>query len=239
MTQSPISVGNVQAATQPRFDPQTGEPLYNPEEHKPDSHASVGTGPKHAQSDSGQFIAPTIPPKNANPYAPTGWRQKVSVEFDVMLPSGQLCRVRRLDRNDIIKLRIIDHLDTLLPKLIDMDKLPAEEQRKQITKAVSEDVNLIDNVYTVIDVVVMACCVKPLVTNNKDAVLYGTPADWEDPNFISIVHLDDIDMEDRQVIFGYAFGGDGQDLKSLATATSVMEFVPTSKGIQLPTEPPS
>lgn len=188
------------------------------------------------KSDSGLLVPPPDPRLPANPYAPTGWRKKVSVEFDLVVPSGQKCRIRRLERNDMFKLRIIDHLDQLLPLLVDSEGASEDERNAKIAEAVKTNASMIDGIYTVVDIVVMNCCVRPLVTNDADMAIEGTERDWEDPNFISIVHLDDIELEDRMYIFAAAFRREADQLKSVRESQTSVEPVPTSQVVPGTTE---
>lgn len=230
---NPIGLENVQSANPPQAGPpQEFIPSQTPPSaHVPQGYAGIGTAPKHATADSGQFIAPTIPPKPVNPYAPTGWRKKVSVEFDLQVPSGQLCRIRRLDRNDLFKLKIVDKLDTLLPMLLDMDGQTPEERSEKIKEKVKANPEIVDDMYNVQDLIVLACCVRPYVTNDQSLTDYDAE--------IPIVHIDDIDIEDRGMIFAYAFGRDADELKSVASEASIVQSVPTGQDFQLPTQPSS
>jgi hypothetical protein len=167
-----------------------------------------------------QPVAPT------NKYAATGWRRKQSVEFDLQVPSGQWCRVRRLEKNDIFRLRIVDHLDSILPMLVDIGD--GADKEKRIAESLKANAHLIDDMYTVIDVVVMACCINPAVTTELAAVNEDA-----DP---AIVLIDNIDVDDRMVIFGAAFGRDANELKSVIPTQTGVEPVSTGQVIQLPTE---
>lgn len=184
------------------------------------------------KSDSGVKVAETLPPPN--PYVPTGWRKRQTVEFDLTLPSGQTCRARRLERNDVIKLKIVDQLDTLLPLLIDLPEGP--ERDEKIKQVMKDDPSAIEGMFGVIDIVVMACCLKPAVTANEAAVNYGTPLEWGDPTFVPIAYIDDIEPEDKVAIFAAAFGADMSDLKSAGSATPSVAHLPASQSVQLPTQ---
>jgi hypothetical protein len=153
------------------------------------------------------------------------------------MPSGQWCRIRRLDRIDLFKLKILDHLDNLLPQLIDIGD--DDQKAAKIQDALKKNMDLVDDMYTVIDIIVMACSVRPLVTDDKTKVNYGTEADWANPEFTAVVHLDDIELEDRQLIFGSAFAGDAEALKSVPQPAGSLGDVPAVSGVQLPTEPTS
>ena len=183
--------------------------------------------------------APVDPPGRhhapANKFAPTGWRQRVSVEFDYQVPSGQWCRLRRLDKVDLFKLRILDHMDNLLPQLIDVGD--DQQQQAKVQQAIQKNMNLVDDMYNVIDIVTMAACVRPMVTDDKSKTNYGTAEDWENPDFIATVHIDDVIIEDKQAIFQASFKGDVDALKSAAEQEVRVGDLPASPGVPLPTQP--
>lgn len=180
--------------------------------------------------DPGSTIAPTLPqaPPTApvNPYAPTGWAVKELVVTEATLPSGQRCRIKRFERSDMFKSGTIDHMDQLLPLLIDTEGIASEQERDaKIADAVKKNAHLIADIYTLVDVVVMSCSIIPAVTNNPAAVMPGTEQDWADPHFVPIVHLDSVSEDDRAYIFAVACGKDIDHLKSLQKQASSVESV--------------
>ena len=158
---------------------------------------------------------PALPPdRPVNPYAPTGWRKKQRVEFDLELPSGQLCRVSRLERDDLLRLNLMKELNTFAPMLLDQ-AMSDEERTKAATDAVQQDPDALQKMIEAIDKVVMAATVAPKITNNPKLVNEGTEKDWANPNFIATVHIDNIDTFERMFIFGAAFGRSMDELKSI------------------------
>jgi hypothetical protein len=160
---------------------------------------------------------PPIPvpqPEAANPYAPTGWRKKQRVEFDVTLPSGQLARVLRLEREDLFRLNLMSYLDTFTPMLME-DSISTDERTKRMRDTMTQHPDAIANMFMAIDEVVMAATIKPRVTNDEKMVDYGGPQDWGNPQFIATAYIQDIGMEDRMAIFASAFGRSMDDLKSV------------------------
>lgn len=224
---NPIEIGAVKSANPP---PQQG---VHSESH------TFGVAPHEQVYQPPQTIpvAPTLPVQLPvpNKYAPTGWRKKVSIEFDLHVPSGQVCRIRRLETNDVFRLKILDHLDQFLPMLLD-DKLDDQQRDEKIQNAVKNNTHLIDDLYGVVDIVVMACCLKPAITANVDATYYGTEADWGNPDFLAIVHIDDIDLMDRMAIFEAAFGAESAGLKSFFQQKASVEPVQSVQDVHLPTE---
>jgi len=174
---------------------------------------------------------PTQATRPVNPYAPTGWRKKASVEFDVVTPSGQRVRLRRLERNDVFRSGIMDHLDQLLPLLIDAETSPVQQREARVAEAVKRSASMISDMYDVMDIVIMTACVRPLVTNDPNAVLEGTELDWQDPNFVPIIHISSIDDDDKEFLFATAFRMDADQLKSLQQSQGRMDPIPTNQGV--------
>lgn len=205
---SPIE-GLANAKPQPRFDPYTGEPIVHDEQ-------PAGTGrtfwEEQKNANSSQHVADTLPA--ANPYAPTGWRRKNRQEFDVTLPSGQVCRVMRLEREDLFRMNLMGYLDTFTPMLME-NTISKEERERRMKERINNDPNAIANMFMAIDEVVMAATIRPRVTNDESKVDYGGPEDWANSSFIATAFIDHIDLEDRFSIFAAAFGKSMDDLKSL------------------------
>jgi hypothetical protein len=84
---------------------------------------------------------------------------KRRVEFDMTLPSGPLCRIFRLERDDLIRMNVQEYLDTFSPLLLE-DALSPEEQPKQMTDAITEHPKALTKMFVAIGKMVMACTVK-------------------------------------------------------------------------------
>lgn len=152
--------------------------------------------------------------KPANPYAPTGWKGNNRKEFDLALPSGTTCRVMRFERDDLFRLGLMDYLDTFTPVLL--EDMTDEERDAKVQEIIAEDpTTAITKLYTAIDKVAMACCLKPRLTEDPELADPGTESDWEDPNFIATIPITWVPQEERMFIFGAAFGKSMDDLKSL------------------------
>jgi hypothetical protein len=166
-----------------------------------------------------------------NPYAPTGWKRKQRVEFDITVPSGQLCRVMRLEREDLFRMNLIQYLDTFTPMLM-QDSVSDAAARRQIQSAVKDDPAALSKMFIAIDQVVMAATVRPKVTDDENKVDYGQPADWANPKFVATAYINDLEMEDRMAIFGSAFGRSMDDLKSVWEQDPGLGSVADQPGVQ-------
>lgn len=222
------------AAPRPRFDPYTGQPLTS-EEEKPKSDFWQ----EQAAATEAQHVKDTLPPPSpgpafggpANPYAPTGWQAVHREEFDITLPSGQLARVMRLERDDLFRLNLMGYLDTFTPMLME-DTISVEERNRRVREKMSTDVNSVTNMFMAIDEVVMAATVRPRVTDKKDLVDYGGPQDWANPKFVATAHIHDITMDDRFTIFAAAFGKSMDDLKSVLEQKAGVASLADKPGVQ-------
>lgn len=165
---------------------------------------------------------PVVSDRPVNPYAPTGWRKKTRLEFDVELPSGQKCRVIRLERDDLLKMNLLQELDTFTPMLLDDSMSDAEREGKAAT-LVKENPEALKKMLSAIDKVVLAATVAPKITEDPRLVDYGNESNWADESWVGTVLLDDIDTFERMYIFGAAFGRDMDDLKSVLEQTQSVD----------------
>jgi hypothetical protein len=212
----------------PKFDPFTGKPLDGEPEEQPGrtfwEQQKAKAEPIH--------VAPTIPPDVAvNPYAPSGWQRKKREEFDLTVPSGQLARVMRLEREDLFRMNLMQYLDTFTPMLME-DTVSSDERGRRIREKMSEQPDSIASMFMAIDEVVMAATVRPRVTNDEKLVDYGGPEDWKNPNFIATAYINDVSMDDRFAIFAAAFGRSMDDLKSVLEQTPSVAGVAGQSSIQ-------
>lgn len=227
---NPIEVTGVQPS--PRYatghEPQAETPVQERVEQA--ARASIGEQTK-AAAEPGEAYQPPV-----NPYAPTGWKRKHRIEFDVQLPSGQLCRVMRLEREDLFRMNLLQYLDTFTPMLLDDAAVSEAGRDRQIQAAMKDNPNALANMFMAIDEVIMAAAIKPKITQDEKLVDYGTPSDWGNPRFTPVAHLDDIIMDDRMAIFASAFGKSMDDLKSVWRQTPGMGGLADVAGVQQGTE---
>jgi hypothetical protein len=249
---NPIEVpDNVRLANsepRPKFDPYTGQPLedsgVDPLEHADRmqndamrERVTQMTGPPDAPMPN--FWAEQASAKAAsgvsggpvNPYAPTGWQRKHRTEFDITVPSGQLCRVMRIEREDLFRMNLMGYLDTFTPMLME-DTISSEERGKRIRETMATKPDSIANMFMAIDEVCMAATIRPRITADTNKVDYGGPNDWTNPNFIATALISDLSMEDRFAIFAAAFGRSMDDLKSLFEQTPSVASVADQPGVQ-------
>lgn len=210
----------------------TGQPCYVPEVEPPQGRSFAAEA---VDTRAFEMTEPSLPdpsPENpGNPYAPTGWGKKNRTEFDVNLPSGQLCRVMRLERDDLLRLNLIEYLDTFTPLLMDQSMSDAQRE-SSMEQMVKDNPESLGKLFKAVDRVAMAASVKPKIVEDESKANYGNESDWINPNFVPVAFIDDIDTIDRMVIFAAAFGRSMDDLKSVFREAESMDGLANEPGIQ-------
>ena len=138
-------------------------------------------------------------------YAPTTWGQKVDNEFDQVLPSGQLCRLKTLQMSDVIRLNIVNEVDFISTKFNEDDVDEAANKQKSdqdagvdfLKQLGGPDFNRLEQT---INKVTLACVVAPSIA----------PAPiGKTKRKAGVVYVDTIDFIDRMTIFTICFRGLG------------------------------
>ena len=141
-----------------------------------------------------------------NKYQATGWKKKSrETEFDLELPSGQLCRVKKLRMESIVELGLMNDLDTFT------GAIAVDSKAKKVTKAAETkaaksfmesltDKDKFAKLMGTVDKVVIATVLEPKV--------HADLAEGEEYND-DLVYLSDIEFEDKLHIFGTVFEGMG------------------------------
>lgn len=227
------SPGNARlAAAQPRpkFDPFTGKPIAdNVDHYEPYEPPSAEGSNFWAEQRAAAQGSPAYENEPVNPYAPTAWQKRHRVESDIKLPSGQLVRVMRLEREDLLRTTMTGYMDTFTPTLM-QETISEGERDRRIKERMNTDPHAVANMFMAIDEVVMTATVRPRITNDPSLVDYGGPNDWRNPKFIAVALIEDITMDDRFAIFAAAFGKSMDELKSLwgeAPGLAAMADVPS------------
>lgn len=178
---------------------------------------------------SGQQVHQTFAPPAT--HAPTGWGPRIYQETDIVVPSGQNVRIRRLERDDLVRLNIMEQLNTFAPMLLETG-VTNEERESMMQDEIKKNPGSLKKMYDTMDMIVMACAVKPRVTDDTRKVNYGQPAQWADPNFTATAYIQDVSQDDRTFIFGAAFGRDIDALKSFLGQTEGVASVANGAGLQ-------
>jgi hypothetical protein len=128
----------------------------------------------------------------ANPYAATTWG---SNEYDFKTPTGQLCRLKRLDVAELAKAGILDRV-TRLPGLT--AELVARSEGQPPAAEVMPDKETIETVLEVLHVFLPIVVVQPQI--------WPLPADGEERK-PERIYVDSIDIVDQVAIMTRALQG--------------------------------
>lgn len=78
--------------------------------------AEMRTQAEHMKWEAAQMAmspSPAAPSQAANPYAPTAWASDGPSEYDFQVPSGQLCRIRKIEAEMLIEAGILGQVTRL------------------------------------------------------------------------------------------------------------------------------
>ena len=174
-----------------------------------------------------------------NRYSLTGWAEKESEEFDLSLPSGQLCLVRKLKMEDIIKAGLIDDLDYFSTKLVTSGSKKSKNasEQEQTPGDLDGDDGLIralgdpakfKKITDVMDKVVALVVLQPQIST-KPLHKLGKDAAGK-------VFIGDIGFDDKIAIFSRTFTGLGDMSRFHEGEDEGVGAVPASESVSLPAE---
>jgi len=175
-----------------------------------------------------------------NKYAVTGWKRKGDNTFDYTLPSGQTCRLRKLNMETIAELGLMDELDTFTGSIqVTPSKkakgkgakpLTEEEQGAEVMKKMLKNKDAFIKMLGTINKVVVSCVVEPRVHPEPQD---GSPRDEE------LVYTDDIEFEDKMLIFQEVFEGMSKMESFRPGQSDVVGTMAEVTSAQVPTERPA
>jgi hypothetical protein len=152
-------------------------------------------------------------------YAPTTWSHSGPSQFDLQVPSGQVCLVRRTTLQGMMEAGVLSNVDTLTA-IVNSKYISQSAKKAQPKVDVGElmkDPDELKNVLSVMDdivcYVVQQPPVQPVPKDEK-----GNPAPTEKIN--GLVYVDDVDLMDKMFIFQYVLGGT-KDLEQFRNETEV------------------
>lgn len=129
-------------------------------------------------------------------YEATSWKKSpAGHSFDLEVPSGQLCRVRRVSMEGLVKANVLNEVDQLTGLV--SSKFLNKEGKIDVDKIMG-DMSSLSKALEVVDRVVCHVVLEPPV--------FPSPAREEDRHEDK-VYIDDIGMEDKMFIFQFAIGG--------------------------------
>lgn len=137
-------------------------------------------------------------------YHATAWGVIDDGLMDIKLPSGQLCQAKKLEMEDVIRLNIVNELDTFTSLFGDEDDAKQGDQDNlEAIKRMSDSGNM-DRLMETLNTVTVDRVVQPPVLPIPLGE-NGRPVPFEDraPG----VYVDNIKFLDKMAIFGEIFEG--------------------------------
>lgn len=192
----------------PTNDSNTATPRQRTPRKAPAKKAAPSRPTPAKSTGSGPTILTAVPDAPAGDrYAPTTWG--VSLE-DVIVPSGQLCQIRRVSLPDLVEQGILDKVDSLT-QLVN-EKVLSKKQKGRGAKAKSDAETMADllkdpakfrEMMSTIYKVVQHIVVQP--------TLHRLPEPTEDnpnPQYQpGLVYVESVGQEDLMFLFNLAMGG--------------------------------
>lgn len=139
-------------------------------------------------------------------YAPTAWGQPV--EQDFTCPSGQVCKVRRVDMMDLLGSSLLNNVD-FMTSIVNSEHIPAaggkpavKSSEVDLVKTFAENQQNMGQFREVIDSVVLRVVMLPQ--------LFAVPAEDTD-RVEGRVYLDTVALTDKIEIFNWAVRGQSAD----------------------------
>ncbi len=134
-------------------------------------------------------------------YAVTGWNFSEKF-FDLTLPSGQRCQVRKLEMEDILRMNLVNELDTFSAAIQvgddKDDKRSDEERGTDVMKKLTEQADGLSKFQGTMDKVIMECVQKPSVQPAPKGNSKRKPG---------VAYIDAIGFMDKMTIFSAVFDG--------------------------------
>jgi hypothetical protein len=145
--------------------------------------------------------APPPSPPNGDKYAPSTWGA-VSAYEDLIVPSGQMCLVRRPGLEGLIKAGIVSNFDMLTKIVGDQaERLKTGKEPKSDEEVMSEVMaspERLEEMMRVINKIVCYVVVKPEIKSAPNDITR---------RIAGVIYDDMIDIDDKMFIMNFAMGG--------------------------------
>lgn len=194
-----------------------------------------------------------MPDNEENKYALTSWGQPT--QEDLVCPSGQVCRVRKLEIEDILMMDVMDEIDTLT-SLVSTEhvqpamgkKKAADRPQKKLTKKqeadankaavkkLTEDPKAFATLTWMLDSVTAMAVVAPAIYKS----LEGTKGEYtripDDKRKTDRTYADSVGFADKMKIFEVALGNLGEMETFRTKQESALGSVEAEPEDAMPTE---
>lgn len=138
----------------------------------------------------------------ADPYAVTAWGHSSVVTRDLVLPSGQRCLIKQLEMQDVLRLDIMDVIDTFTGSLLSSSekkrkKGKVEEEGADVVRLLADPENF-TKMNDAVNKIVVASVLKPQIHP-----IYPNDQTWFRKD--GLIYVDSIAFNDRMEIFNASF----------------------------------
>lgn len=160
-------------------------------------------------------------PKKTNKYAATAWSTEVFIDLEV--PSGQLCQVRRPGVEGLVRMGLLDKMDSITSMIDDKHLKRVKGEKVIDAKSLMSDPGAIVKAMESIDKIVEYVIVQPQVVRpvRVDSDDDGSTTEVqlsEDELVPGVLYTSMIDIQDKMFIYQYAVGG-SKDLEKFRKST--------------------
>jgi hypothetical protein len=144
-------------------------------------------------------------PNPDNKYALTGWSSEAYV--DLTVPSGQVCQVRRPGVEGLVRMGLLDKVDSLTSMVNDKHIKRVKGQKVIDEKSLMSDPESLLKAMSTIDRILCHVVVQPhieLAVKTVDGQEISLTEDDYEPG---VVYSSMVGLEDKMFIFNYSVGG--------------------------------
>lgn len=161
-------------------------------------------------------------PNPDNKYALTGWSAELFA--DLQVPSGQICQVRRPGVEGLVRMGLLDKVDSLTG-IVDQKHIKRVKGQKVIDeKSLMSDPEALLQAMSTIDKVLCHVVVQPRIERPVVEV-DGKEHELPESEYVAgVVYTSMVGIEDKMFIFNYAVGG-SKDLEKFRQR--VGKFIPS------------
>jgi hypothetical protein len=144
-------------------------------------------------------------PNPDNKYALTGWSAELFADLEV--PSGQVCQVRRPGVEGLVRMGLLDKVDSLTG-IVDQKHIKRVKGQKVIDeKSLMSDPKALLETMSTIDKVICYVVVQPRIERPVVEV-DGEEHELSESEYVAgTVYTSMVGIEDKMFIFNYAVGG--------------------------------
>lgn len=169
--------------------------------------------------------------QNSNVTPVSAWKE-TATHTELPLPSGKVCLVRGLDLAELVRGGSIPNdLLPIIQKAMDDSKgKPEALRRKEMEQAVESDPKMLSQVFEMMDLVVMAVVVQPLINPRPEN---------EADRSAELLYVDEVLTDDKLFIMNWAMGGTSNLEQFRRELEGEVASAPAGSGVRRPAKRPA